>query len=94
MTASPENGQANLDFLANTALKVACLEEQSTPLFISVTKPATDHPERLEGMVGNDYTAFETDGLWVTTRPEPRSFQVPEGAVTRLDLSWDPPKGI
>jgi len=77
--ASPENGRDNLQFLAESGYDVECLAQQSTPLFISLTKPA-------------DQTAlsvFQRDGLWVTTRFAPRTFDVPEGASSRVDLSWD-----
>jgi len=82
--ASPENGRENLQFLAESGRPVAFLEQQSTPLFISLTRPeaGTDDPDGLR--------VFRRDGLWVTTRPTPRTFAVPDGAPRRLDLSWDP----
>ena len=82
--ASPENGRENLQFLAESGRPVAFLEQQSTPLFISLTRPETgaDDPEGLR--------VFLRGGLWVTTRPAPRTFSVPSGAPRRLDLSWDP----
>ena len=82
--ASPENGRENLQYLAESGRPVAFLEQQSTPLFISLTRPETggNDPEGLR--------VFRRDGLWVTTRPAPRTFAVPEGAPRRLDLSWDP----
>lgn len=39
--ASPENAHDNLAFLAESAMPVECLEQQSTPLFISLTPPTT-----------------------------------------------------
>lgn len=66
------------------------LVRQSTPLFISVTKPAVDDPSRLTDEAGGEFTAFETDGLWVTVRAEPRTFAAPGGSAARTDLSWDP----
>ena len=39
--ASPENSPDNLAFLADSSLPVEFLEQQSTPLFISITPPAT-----------------------------------------------------
>ena len=82
--ASPENAQANLAPLAQGPLPVEFLEQQSTPLFISLTPPAAEGP-RLD-----DFAVFPLDGLWVTTRAVPRSFTPPAGAPRRLDLGWDP----
>ena len=65
------------------------LVQQSTPLFISVTKPAADDPSRLAAADGDVFTSFALDGLWVTTRLVPRTFPVSSGVATRLDLSWD-----
>ena len=79
--ASPENGRENLQFLAESGYDVEFLVQQSTPLFISLTRPAA---------VPEDLAILRRDGLWVTTKPVPRTFEVPEGASTRLDLSWDP----
>ena len=70
------------------------LAQQSTPLFLSVTRPAADDLSRLTDRDGDDFTSFEVGGLWVTTRIAPRRFQVPHGASSRLDLSWDPPVAI
>ena len=81
--ASPENSQENLEFLATSPLPVECLEQQSTPLFISLTPPASN-------CTGDDFTVFPLDGLWITTRVVPRRFTPPAGAPRRLDLSWDP----
>ena len=82
--ASPENAQANLASLAQGPLPVEFLEQQSTPLFISLTPPAAEGP-RLD-----DFAVFPLDGLWVTTRAVPRRFTPPAGAPRRLDLGWDP----
>ena len=79
--ASPENGRENLQFLAESGYDVEFLVQQSTPLFISLTSPAA---------VPEDLAILRRDGLWVTTKPVPRTFDVPEGVSTRLDLSWDP----
>ena len=65
------------------------LVQQSTPLFISVTKPAVKDPSRLVDADGNVFTSFALDGLWVTTRLVPHTFPVSPGVATRLDLSWD-----
>ena len=83
--ASPENTQENLEFLATSQLPVECLEQQSTPLFISLTPPAS-------ACTGGDFTVFPLDGLWITTRAVPRRFTLPAEAPRRLDLSWDPPR--
>ena len=79
--ASPENGRENLQFLAESGFAVEFIAQQSTPLFMSLTRPAA---------FPNELACFERDGLWVTTKPVPRTFDVPEGAFVRLDLSWDP----
>ena len=81
--ASPENSQENLAFLAQSPLPVEFLEQQSTPLFISLTPPATERSIA-------PFTTFPLDGLWITTRATPRRFSPPAGAARRLDLSWDP----
>ena len=63
--------------------------QQSTPLFISVTRPAAEDPSRLIDAKGGEFVSFELDGLWVTTRAVPRTFPVSAAGVTRIDLSWD-----
>jgi len=78
--ASPENCRENLLYLAESGYDVEFLSQQSTPLFVSPTKPAADGVEGL--------SVFRRDGLWVTTRPVPRTFDVPKGASSRIDLSW------
>ena len=83
--ASPENSRQNLSALAESGYAVEFLSQQSTPLFISLTKPEAE-PDSL----GESLTYFRRDGLWVTTRTEPRTFDVPSGASSRIDLSWDP----
>ncbi len=82
LVASPENGRENLQYLAESGYDVEFLTQQSTPLFISLTAPAA-RPQEL--------AVFRRDGLWVTTRPAPRTFTAPAGVSVRLDLSWDPP---
>lgn len=82
--ASPENGTTNLRFLAESGFAVEFLVRQSTPLFISLTKPADYESDTIR--------SFRRDGLWVTTRTSPRTFDHPQGSSTRLDLSWDPPQ--
>jgi len=92
--ASPENDDENLAFLAQSSLPVECLEQQSTPLFISLTPPASNDASHLTGLQGDTFTVFPLDGLWITTRAAPRRFTPPVGSSRRLDLSWDPlPKG-
>ena len=65
------------------------LVRQSTPLFISLTRPQTADPSRLTGLTGDTFAAYPIDGLWITARPEPRRFPVPPEALRRVDLSWD-----
>lgn len=79
--ASPENSRENLQYLAESGYAVEFLSQQSTPLFISLTKPAAELTE---------LAVFQRDGLWVTTKYVPRTFDIPNGGSTRLDLSWDP----
>ena len=79
--ASPENDRENLQFLAESGYPVEFLVQQSTPLFISLHAPAADPA---------DLRVFLRDGLQVTTKAVPRTFAAPEGASTRIDLSWDP----
>ena len=79
--ASPENTRENLQYLAESGYDVEFLTQQSTPLFVSLTEPAAKPSE---------LSVFRRDGLWVTTKRVPRTFETPEGVSTRLDLSWDP----
>jgi hypothetical protein len=81
VVASPENNRDNLQYLAESGFAVEFLSQQSTPLFISLTPPAPYESD--------DLVTFRRDGLWVTTKRTPRTFSVPDGAATRLDLSWD-----
>ncbi|MBR4257821.1 MAG: U32 family peptidase [Kiritimatiellae bacterium] len=78
--ASPENTRENLQYLAESGYDVEFLSQQSTPLFVSLTKPGDQ----------SELAVFERDGLWVTTKRVPRTFDLPEGVSTRIDLSWDP----
>ena len=77
-----ENNRQNLQFLAESGYDVEFLDQQSTPLFISLTPPAAV-PSAESGLA-----VFRRDGLWVTTKKLPRAFSVPEGAASRVDLSW------
>ena len=79
--ASPENGRENLQYLAESGYDVEFLSQQSTPLFVSLTEPAAKPGE---------LAVFKRDGLWVTTKKAPRTFETPGGGATRVDLSWDP----
>jgi putative protease len=78
--ASPENGRDNLQYLAESGFDVEFIAQQSTPLFISLTAPADE---------AKDLAVYGRGGLWITVRPVPRTFTVPEGASERIDLSWD-----
>ena len=105
--ASPENATDNLAFLADSPLPFEFLEQQSTPLFISLTPPATGGPQLVAAATMGDtrscatlhltspngvpFTTFPLDGLWITARATPRRFTPPADAPRRLDLSWDPP---
>lgn len=87
--ASPENVPENLSFLAASGFDVEFLAEQSTPLFLSLTRPAAADPSRLVGVKGEEYAAYRVDNLWTTARARPRAFRTPPGASTRIDRSWD-----
>lgn len=92
MVASPENDSGNLLALASQphSPSVEFLVRQSTPLFISLTRPATPDPSRLEGLSGGAFSCRAIDGLWVTARIAPRRFSPPGNArTTRVDISWD-----
>ena len=78
--ASPENTRENLQYLAESGYDVEFLSQQSTPLFVSLTRPGDQ----------SELAVFERDGLWVTTKRVHRTFDLPEGVSTRIDLSWDP----
>ena len=82
--ASPENARPNLQSLSESGYSVEFLSQQSTPLFISLTKPAAE-PDAL----GGNITFFRRGNLWITTRDTPRTFDAPNGAPARIDLSWD-----
>ena len=82
--ASPENIRPNMQALAESGYDVEFLSQQSTPLFISLTKPEAK-PDDL----GGNLTFFSRGGLWVTTRKSPRTFDVPVGTPARIDISWD-----
>ena len=94
--ASPENNRENLQYLAESGYDVEFLTQQSTPLFVSLTRPQggvsdgsgkdSASPLRI-----GDLAIYRRDGLWVTTKPVPRTFDIPEGVSTRLDISWDLP---
>ncbi|MCQ2389561.1 MAG: U32 family peptidase [Kiritimatiellae bacterium] len=66
------------------------LVQQSTPLFISATRPAAEDPSRLVNERGETFACEARDGLWVTTRTTPRIWRVNGAAIRRTDLSWDP----
>ena len=71
--------------LAESGYDVEFLSQQSTPLFISLTKPMADCDS-----IGAGLVALCRGGLWVTTRNMPHTFDVPKGCPSRVDLSLDP----
>ncbi len=94
---SPENTPDNLQGLANIAdtqmphPAIEFLQQQNTPLFISLTCPETEDPSLLTGLKGDQFMSYQIDGLWITSRTETRRCRLPGNAVsTRVDLSWDP----
>lgn len=87
---SPECEPNAADTIRSAGIEVEHLSKQSTPLFISVTRPMAADVSHLAGIDGREFTTFETDGLWVTVRTSMREFQVPPGRSARIDLSWNP----
>ena len=71
-------------------IPVERIVQQSTPLFISVTRPLAGDPSRMLDAKGVEFASFWLDGLWVTARAVPRTFPAPSGGIARTDLSWDP----
>lgn len=96
--ASPESSGRNIAALAASGWNVEFLEEQSTPLFISLHRPAIE-PEAPPARDGADtgilrageLVCFRRGPLWITTRLQPRYFDLPNGVSSRRDLSWTPP---
>ena len=88
--ASPENNRENLQYLAESGYDVEFLTQQSTPLFVSLTKPAAGSGGETPPPQLKDLAVFQRDGLWVTTKKTPRTFETPGGVSVRTDLSWDP----
>ena len=89
--ASPENNRENLQYLAESGYDVEFLTQQSTPLFVSLTEPAAGSGKDSASPLGiGEYVSYQRDGLWVTTKKTPRTFETPGGASVRTDLSWDP----
>jgi hypothetical protein len=90
--ASPENGRENLQALRESGYDVEFLSQQSTPLFISLTRPESESQgEKIEFFEdnGKSLVVSKRGKLWITTRKVPRTFFVPQGASSRVDLSWD-----
>ncbi len=85
VTASPENDAENLAALAESGFDVEFLEQQSTPLFVSLTPPAAI-PDATSGLA-----VFPLGKLWITTRRLPRTFDLPKNVPTRIDLGWSIP---
>ncbi|MBO5940105.1 MAG: U32 family peptidase [Kiritimatiellae bacterium] len=85
---SPEADQR--DIPQSFAVPVERIVQQSTPLFISVTKPASEDSSLLMDAKGGEFASFQVDGLWVTTRMAARVFPASSNAISRIDLSWDP----
>ena len=88
---SPESAGAGADLGAAPCRRLEWLAQQSTPLFISVTKPEMPDCSRFRDDDGNTFATFERDGLWITVRTAPCRFPAPNDASTRIDLSWDAP---
>lgn len=91
---SPENTQENLQFLADRKPgirpTIEFLKQQTTPLFISLTRPETEDPSLLTALKGDTFMSYPIGNLWVTSRTEMRRFRLPGNtASTRIDLSWD-----
>jgi hypothetical protein len=69
-----------LSYLKESGYPVEFLSQQSTPLFISLTPPAS---------MPADLAVYERGGLWITVRPSPRTFDSGGESPSRVDLSWD-----
>ncbi len=94
---SPENTPDNLQWLADISTShtphpaIEFLQQQNTPLFISLTRPETKDPSLLTGLKGDQFMSYQIDGLWITSRTETRRCRLPGNAAsTRVDLTWDP----
>lgn len=82
LVASPEASEGTKAFLSECGFPVEFLAQQSTPLFISLTKPAAI-PAPQSG-----FRVYNRGNLWITVKTLPRTFPVPKGAAERVDLSW------
>ena len=83
--ASPENNAGNiLDLANNCKYEIEFLARISTPLFISLNKSA---------LTGNldEIKVYESNGLWITVKEEPQTFDLPQDVPLRYDYSWDFP---
>ena len=60
--ASPENNRENLQYLAESGYDVEFLTQQSTPLFVSLTKPATGSGKDSASPLGiGEYVSYQRD---------------------------------
>ena len=81
IVASPESSVENTSMLASCGMEVESISRQSTPLFISLHKPV--------GEIAHELVSYCRDGLWITTRREPRYYDIAENTSERVDFSWD-----
>ena len=106
VVASPELGDEARSALFEASRDpsmpdVIFLERQSTPLFMSVTKPAVNDVPSIAKSGANDevlsfagpkgarYCTFMRGGIWVTVSSDLRTWRCPKGASSRVDEGWD-----
>ena len=91
---SPENSLGNLVDISKFCTEISNIIpeficRQTTPLFISLTRPAGDDPSRLTGTKGDEFKVQLLDDLWITSRTSPHRYDVPTGNCQRTDICWD-----
>lgn len=83
-TCSPENDSPE-SLMSAQGCKGEFLIQQSTPLFISLSKPGCE-------IESDTLKVYKRGDLYVTVKRVPKVMKAPFGADTRVDLSWDPPQ--
>ncbi len=83
---SPEANAENLRSLQECGVPLIYLEEQYTPLFLSLHKPGAELPP------SSLLVAFKKGPLWITTHPAARKFTpAAPSESARRDISFAPP---
>ncbi|MBO5643017.1 MAG: U32 family peptidase [Kiritimatiellae bacterium] len=83
-TCSPENDSPEA-LIFTPGCRGEFIVQQSTPLFISLSKPGCE-------IQSDTLRVYKRDDLYVTVKRVPKIMKAPNGADTRVDLSWDPPE--